>query len=284
MLANVLQISQGQKTYPITTDSDVEDNEERAVTKSRPGFSISNLSTGYPMEDPTIAVPSDGLRPVVAVPTIELNSPRVVVAIGQFDVAGDTTWLVANATRRPVTMSSTITDAFAVDVLHDIELSTGRPFNALANGSAEEPEGRPDALLAPRRVTAQTEFRLNPGNFADLWGKCILALNTRRCPSPIRPQRDHLKRALTTLSKVACALDVGLDFVVEVLLLLDNVPCVRVGQGAGVTVEVLVPDTSKAAVRGRLQCCCNGEKTSKDSEDPRRKHDDYGGGNDDDLK
>lgn len=236
------------------------------------------------MEDPAIPVPSDGLRPVVAVPTIELNSPSVVVAIGQFDVAGDTTRLVANATRRLVTMSSTITDTFAIDVLHDIKLSTGRPFYALSNGSAQEPEGRPDALLAPRRVTAQTEFCLNPGNSADLWGEGVLALNARRCPSPIRPQRDHLKRALTTLSKVACALNVGLDFVVEVLLLLDNVPCVRVGQGAGITVEVLVPDTSEAAVRGRLQCCCNGEKTSKNSEDPRRKHDDYGGGDDDDLQ
>jgi hypothetical protein len=60
------------------------------------------------------------------------------------------------------------------------------------------------------------------------------------------------------------------------------VPCVRAGQGTGITVEVLVPDTSEAAVRGRLQRCCNGEKTSKNSEDPRRKHDDDDGG--DDLK
>lgn len=252
------------------------------MTKSRPGFGNSNLSTGYPMEDPTIPVPSDGLRPVVAVPTIELNSPSVVVAIGQINVAGDTTWLVANSTRRLVTMSSTIADTFAVDVLHDINLSTGRPLYTLFDGSTEEPEGRPDALLATRRVTAQTEFRLDPGDPTDLRGEGVLALDARRCPSPIRPQGDQLERALATLSKIACALDVGLDFVVEVLLLLDNVPRVRVGQGTGITVEVLVPDTSVAAVRGRLQCCCNGDKTSKNSEDPRRKHDD--GGDDDDLK
>jgi hypothetical protein len=234
------------------------------------------------MEDPTIPVPSDGLRPVVAVPSIELNSPSVVVAVGQINVARDTTWLVANSTRRPVTMSSTIADAFAVDVLHDINLSAGRPLHTLVDGSTEEPEGRPDTLLAPRRVTTQTELCLDPGDPTDLGGEGVLALNARRCPAPIRPQGDHLERALTTLSKIACALDVGLDFVIEVLLLLDNVPCVRVGQGTGVTVKVLVPDTSVAAIRGRLQRCCNGNKTSKNSEDPRRKHDDDG--DDDDLK
>ena len=216
-------------TYPISTDGDVEDNEQGTLAKRLPSVRASDLRASHPMEASTIPIPGDALRSVVAASTVKLDSPDVVVAIRKIDVGGDTTGLIADSTRGSITVNSTVTDLLAVDVLHNINLSTLGPFHTLTDGITKEPKRRPDTLLAPSRVTAQSKLSLNTSDLPSLRGQSILALDSSRSPASIRPSGDELKRVLACLADVVFVLDVGLDFIVEVLFALDNVPYVCVG-------------------------------------------------------
>ena len=216
-------------TYPISTDGDVEDDEQGTLTKRLPSVGVSNLSASHSMKVTTISIPGDTLRSVVAASTIKLDSPDVVVAIRETDIGCDTTGFVADSTRGSITMNSTVTDLFAVDVLHNINLSALGPFHTLTDGITEEPKRRPDALLAPSRVTTQSKLSFNTSNLPSLRGQSVLALDSSRSPASIRPSGDKLKRVLACLADVVFVLDVGLDFIVEVLFALDNVPYVCVG-------------------------------------------------------
>jgi hypothetical protein len=182
------------------------------------------------MEASTVTRPNDGLRSVVAASTIKLDSPDMEVAIREINVGCDTTGLVADSTRGLITVNSTVTDLFAVDVLHDINLSALGPFHTLADRITKEPERRPDTLLASSRVTTQSKLSFNTSNLPRLRGQSVLALDPGRGPSSIRPSGDELKRVLACLADVVLVLDVGLDFIVEILFALDDVPYVCVGE------------------------------------------------------
>ena len=233
-------------TYPVSTDGDVEDDEQGTLAKRLPSVGVSNLSTSHSMETSTISVPGDALRSVVAASTIKLDSPDVVVAIGEINVGSDTIGLVADSTGGSITVNSTVTDPFAIDVLHNINLTALGPFHTLTDGITKKPKRRPDTLLASSRVTTQSKLSFNTSNLPSLRGQSVLALDSSRSPASIRPSGDELKRVLACLADVVFVLDVGLDFIVEILFTLDNVPYACVGVCVCRALEPLGPDSGVA--------------------------------------
>lgn len=169
-------------------------------------------------------------------------------------------------------MDRTITDLLAVDVFENINLSTGRPLNTTADGFTQEPKGRPNTLLAPSRVTTESQFGFDSSDLASFGGEGVLALDASRGPSSVGLSRDQHEGVLASLAQVTGALDVGLDFIVEVLLTLDNVPCACAGESVFLTLEALVPDAFVAAVAWRSCRYCCGEQVGVDDK-PRRYHD-----------
>lgn len=230
-------------TYPVSTDGDVEDNKQGTLAKRLPSVGVSNLSTSHSMKASTISIPGDALRSVVAASAVKLDSPDVVVAIGEINVGSDTIGLVADSTGGSITVNSTVTDPFAVDVLHDINLSALGPFHTLTDGITKEPKRRPDTFLAPSRVATQSKLSFNTSNLPSLRGQSVLALDSSRSPASIRPSGDELERVLACLADVVFVLDVGLDFIVEVLFALDDVPYACVWVCVFGALKALGPDS-----------------------------------------
>ena len=233
-------------TYPVSTDGDVEDNEQGTLAKRLPSVGVSDLRASHPMEASTISIPGDALRSIVAASTVKLDSPDVVVAIREINVGSDTIGLVADSTGGSITVNSTVADPFTIDVLHNINLSALGPFHTLTDGVTKEPKRRPDTLLASRRVATQSKLSFNTSNLPSLRGQSVFALDSSRSPTTIRPSGNELKRVLACLSDVVFVFDVGLDFIVVVLFALDDVPYACIGVCVCGTLESLGPDSGVA--------------------------------------
>lgn len=133
---------------PITANSQVQDNKQRAMRQRRPDTLITQLPSAKGMVNIPIHRPLDNLLgPVITTP-INLDRPGMEPIPGRDpDRTSLPGRLVADASGEDAAVRCAVSRELAVDLLEDVELAALRPAGAVVDGVAEHPEGGPDALL-----------------------------------------------------------------------------------------------------------------------------------------
>lgn len=238
---------------PATANSNVEDDEEIAVGHRVPDILVTDARASDDLVTPAIKEPSDGLLGPVRVPAVNLDAPSMPALVRHADRRADAVALVADTAGVLVAVHGSVACKLAVDDLHDVEFAAGRPACAVADGVAEHPEGRPDALLVLGGVAAEAEGRLDTGDLAVGRGEGVLGLDAARGPVVVVLPRHELERVAARELHVARVALVRLELVVDVELGVDDVPVVLVGQRRALARKVVLPDAVPTAVRGRVK-------------------------------
>lgn len=266
------KIVKKRESYPVATDSDVQDEEHGLLGQVLPDTVGANLQTSDAGELHAVLVPGDDLLAVVGAAAVELDAVDVIVAVVQGGSRTEAIGLVAAAARGDVAVHDAVHDALAVDVLHDVDLAALGPGSSLAVRVAQSPECRPDALLA-RSWAGKTERSFDAGHAALGGSEGVLALHAARGPFALRIlQGDDLERVHAAVSDVGRIGRVRLQFIVEVLRAGAVAPGTGAGEGVSRPDEGVLPFARPTAVVGRVPCRYGGEEGRKDCEEVKNKH------------
>lgn len=208
------------------------------------------------MELRTIHEPGNRLVIEIPLGPVKLHPPDMVLVIREGHAGGQTARLVTPTAGVDIAVRRGMPDRLAVDVLHDVNLTAARPLReALAVGIRQHPERRPDALLPLPGVSRQTERALDPGDLAVAGQDGVLALDAGGRPAVGRlgvAAGDDLQGVGSAEEHVLRAAREPLELVVVVLVALDDVPVVGMGERATGAHEGGLPDTAVAIVLGSL--------------------------------
>lgn len=220
------------EAYPVATDSDVENDEERALSDGSPDVEVVDARTPDLVELLSIHIPGDGLVLPVARTAVDLNTPVVPVLVGDANGGSDTETLIADASREHIAVQCAVAGQLAVDRLKNINLTTPWPGGSVSDGVSQHPESRPDTLLVARVVAAEADGRLNSGQLAGLRSEDVFALHSAGAPAArvgAVPPWNKLKSTAAAELSVPGAGGVGLKLVVDAKVAVDDVPVAPVG-------------------------------------------------------
>lgn len=180
------------KTYPVATNSDVEEEVERALGKRAPDIVVIDAVGVDAVELVAVEVPDNALIQPVARTAIDLETPCLPVLVGDTNSVTDSVTLVADAARVDVAVDGTVTSELAVDLLHDIKLTTSGPVGTMTDRVTEHPESRPDTLLVVDAIATEADGGFDTGQAAIPGSKDILAFNAARAPAVTLAPWDNL--------------------------------------------------------------------------------------------
>lgn len=242
-------------TYPVSTDSNVEDDEERLASEGGPDSFVVDSSTVDLEELAAVQEPGDGLIPPGALASVNVDAVDVPAVVGDTSVATDTTTFVTDTAGVDVAVDGSKGGQLAADLLEDVDLTAAGPGDVVTDRVSQHPEGGPDALLLVGGGGAHAELGFDSGELVGLGGEGVLGLDTARGPSSLGatvPPGNELEGLAAAELDVAALGRVRLPLVVDVHELVDDVPVVAVGLGATVSVEVVLPDEVQPIVLGSL--------------------------------
>lgn len=244
-----------RKTYPVATDSDVKNDVHRGLCEGCPHLGVTDLGSSDLVELLAVRVPSDALVLEVGALAVDLDAPNVELVVVQGGVASKANGLVADATRVCAAVGNTDYSSLSVDVLEDVEFTTGRPSGSLAEGIAHHPKGGPETLLVLGGVSGNAKRGLHPGDLASFGSDGKLRLDSAGCPS-LRSRSiragDDLQGTAATVLDVGNTVGVPLEFVVVVLIAGHHDPVARRGLSVGGTDPVCLPFSGVARVCRRI--------------------------------
>jgi len=256
----------GRVSGPGSTNGNVEEEVEGAVGERVPDVLVVDASTADLLKLLTISIPGDGLVCPRALAAVVLESPGVPALIRDGDAGTETCAFVADTAGVDVTVGSSVTRQLAIDLLHDVELTTSRPGCSVSDRVSEVPESGPDALFLVGTGGTESEGRLNSGELARLGSVGVLGFNTARGPSilsrAVSPW-NNLEGAPTGELKVPIAVGVDFQLGVDVQVTLDDVPFSTIGEVTAVSSKVILPDKVETAVGGSVaseRSASNGKK------------------------
>lgn len=119
-------------TYPGTADSNIEDEIQGAVAQAVPNVLVVDPGTGDLVELLTIHEPCDGLIAPAALGPVELDSPSMPALIWDSDSVANTSTFVTDTSGIDMAVHCAVTSELAVDCLHGVDLTTGRPATTVA--------------------------------------------------------------------------------------------------------------------------------------------------------
>lgn len=242
-------------TYPVSSDSDVDNKVQRRLGDSSPDTCIVDAGSSDLVELVAIKVPGDLLVDPVAVGAVNVHTPCVPALIGDASATTDTGSLIADAAGIDVTVDGSVTSQLPIDSLHDIDLATRGPASTSAESISEHPEGWPDALLSAGGAVAESKLAFETGNPAVLGSEGILALHTAGSPSLSLgrvPPGNQLERVASADLDVPVGAGIDLQLVVNAQVAGDDVPVALVGGGTRSAREGVLPDAGEARVGWRV--------------------------------
>lgn len=231
-------------TYESASNSDVEDDEQRAVGKAVPHILVANSGTRDLEVLGTIKEPGDGLGLPAAGRTIDLNTPGVEVGVAAVDgsVASNTIALVADTAGRHIAVDGSVTSGQVIDHLHDVDLTTSGPAATGTDRVTQHPESRPHTLLVTLGVGAEANGSLDSGHPASIRSESVGRLETARGPAATVVPGDNLKSVSTTELNILGARRVGLLLGVDIQITGDDVPVASVGRSTAIAGESVGPN------------------------------------------
>ena len=159
-----------------------------------------------------------------------------------------------------------MSDEVAVDLLHNVELTAGRPRNTVVDAVTEQPESGPDASLLVSAVGAKGQRRLDPRLLTLSRGYVVFGLNLARGPRPVLLLREDLEGTRAREPDVVGLSCVRLGLAVDVRIAVRDDPVASAGRGALGPGEVVGPDLFVAIIvwhaSGRNQAAKEREKNS----------------------
>lgn len=235
-------------SYPVTTNSNVEDKEQRALSNRAPDVVVVDAAAVDAVELAAVEIPDNALVNPFSGAEVDLQAPSVPVLVGEVDRVANTVALVADTAGVNVTVHGTVADELTVDILHDVKLTTARPGNAVADTVTQHPPRRPDALLAVAAIGAKAQQSLDAGKLAALWCEDVLGLDTARGPAVTLAPWYQLCRVAAAKLDVARVALVGLQLIVHPEVAVNNVPVALVGERATATGKRLLPDSVESSI------------------------------------
>lgn len=168
---------------PGTPDSNIENKVQGTVAQAVPNVLVVDPGTGDLVELLTIHEPCDSLIAPAALGPVKLDSPGMPALIWDSDSVTNTGAFVADTTGIDMAVNCAVTSELAVDRLHGVDLTTGRPATTVAEDVSKHPVGGPDTLLVVGGAGAEAKIGFGSGDFACLRSEDVLALNTTRSPA-----------------------------------------------------------------------------------------------------
>lgn len=176
-------VQEEEKTYPGSTDSNIQNKVHGALADRRPGGEVIDTRTSDLMELAPIEKEGNALLFPVVASAIKLNTPGVIAVVRHSNLAPDTAGLVADTAGGFLAMNGAMPNRLAIDLLHEIDLSARGPAAAGPESVPQHPPGRPHALLCALVVGAESQSGFDAGDLADRGSEDVLALEATGCPS-----------------------------------------------------------------------------------------------------
>lgn len=241
-------------TYPGSTNSNVQEEEEWLGGQGLPNSKVVDASSGELVVQLTVHVPVDALVDPVAIAAVNLESPVVPILVRDANGGTETGSLIADTAGVLVAVGGAIAGQTTVNSLHNIELTAGGPGGAVADGVTQRPPRGPDTLLVVGAVATEAQLGFDTGDLAWLGGPDVVGLETARSPAAantVVAPWDDLEGIASAELDVTAAGGVGLELAIDVALAVDDVPVSLVGGRAATAGEAVGPDEGIAAVLGR---------------------------------
>lgn len=213
------------------------------MRKGPPGSLVVECLARDAVEGLAVQEPGDGLLLPGSRTSVDNHRPSMELVVGNADRLAKTIGFIAWSATNFSAVDSAEASHITVDSLEDVDLTAARPAGTVAEGIAQHPKGRPDALLTSR--VAHSDAGLDTEDLVVVRMPGLLGLETSRGPFSLGVlPGDELECVTARELDVLVGGAVHLELVVGVDVE-GRVPVVVLGSTALAASELFLPDDLK---------------------------------------